>query len=146
MDVYRAPMRSRLDEVDPALALERALAGGRCGVGGRLARAPRDAAEAVAGTSVEYDDRTARRLERFIEVPDGAVVWTRDGDGMFHRGVLAGPWSYDPTPAAWAADLVHVRPCEWAAPVAEHRVPAPVAATFRRGGRNFQRIRALDGL
>ncbi len=140
---YRAPMRSRLDSVDPDLAVERALDLGLVGVGGRLSSPPRDLAEAVAGVSDEHDERVARRLERFAAVPDGAEVWTRDPAGLFHRGRVEGAWRYDADPAAHDADLAHVRPCAWEPPVAEHQVPAAVAATFRRGGRNFQRIRTL---
>ena len=136
-------MRSRSDEVDWGLAVERALDLGVVGVGGRLPSPPTDAADAVARVSDEHDDRVARRLERFIAVPDGAEVWTRDPAGLFHRGVLTGPWRYDADPAAYAVDLTHVRPCAWEPGArAEHELPVAVAATFRRGGRNFQRIRA----
>lgn len=48
--VYRAPMRSRHDDVDPGLAVERALASGVCGVGGRLSTPPSTLAEALART------------------------------------------------------------------------------------------------
>jgi hypothetical protein len=124
---YRAPMHSRLDEVDRWLAVERALRLGLVGMGDRSG-----------------DERTAARLERFRSVPDGAEVWTRDEDGLFHRGVVTGRWHYDDSPEAYDADLRHVRPCDWdASPLEERRVPAAVAATFRRGGRNFQRVRAL---
>jgi len=137
-------MRSRLDTVDAGLAVERALDLGLVGVGGRLSSPPRDRADAVARVSDEHDDRVARRLERFIAVADGAEVWTRDPAGLFHRGVLTGPWHYDTDPAAYDTDLTHVRPCRWdGEALAEHQVPAAVAASFRRGGRNFQRIRAL---
>ena len=65
---------------------------------------------------------------------------------MFRSGTLTGPWRYDADPAAYEADLVNVRDCDWADdPRPEHRVPAAVAATYRRGGRNFQRIRAAEG-
>ena len=144
MSSYRAPMRSRIDDVDAGLAVERALDLGVVGVGGRLTSAPEDAGDAVARVCDEHDERVARRLERFIAVPDGAEVWTRDPAGLFHRGVVTGPWRYDDSPAAYAVDLAHVRPCSWEpGALAEHELPAAVAATFRRGGRNFQRIRAL---
>jgi len=137
-------MRSRIDDVDAALAVERALDLGVVGVGGRLSNPPRDSADALARVSEEHDERVARRLERFIAVPDGAEVWTRDPAALFHRGVVTGPWRYDADPAAYAVDLTHVRPCSWEpGALAEHQLPTAVAATFRRGGRNFQRIRAL---
>lgn len=118
-------MRSRREDVDPWAAVERALERGLCGMG------------AVT------DERAARRRDRFAAVPDGAVVWTRDPDGRYVRGVLTGPLEADRAPAALEADLVHVRPCRWSEPVEEHHVPTAVAATYARGGRNFQRIRAL---
>jgi hypothetical protein len=141
--VYRAPLRSRRDEVDHDLAVERALALGLCGLGGRLSSVPRGLADALTETETAYGERVARRLERFAAVPDAAQVWTWSPAGPFHRGWLTGPWSYDGSGAAAALDLVHVRPCDWdPEPWDEHRLPAAVAHAFRRGGRNFQRIRA----
>jgi hypothetical protein len=137
---FRAPMRSRLLEDDGA-AVERALGLGVVGLGGRLSATPHDLADAVARTAAEHGERTAARLERFAAASDGDLVWTRDASGTYFRGVLAGPWRYDDAPAAVAVDLVHLRPCSWepAAP------PDAVLATFARGGRNWQRIRALGG-
>ncbi|WP_182523412.1 GAF domain-containing protein [Nocardioides dongkuii] len=142
--VYRAPMRSRRDDVDHGAAVERALALGLCGVGGRLEGRPRDAADAVAMTDAAHGERVARRLERFQGLPDGTVVWTRTPDGRYARGTLTGPWRHAPDPAAYDLDLVHVRPCAWDEPVEEHRVPAAVVATYRRGGRNLQRVRGAE--
>ncbi|MFA5709527.1 GAF domain-containing protein [Mycolicibacterium sp.] len=141
--VYRAPLRSRRDDVDPALAFDRAMAVGLCGFGGVLRPAPRDLATALRLAAEQYDPRTGARIERFAAVAVGALVWTRDPDGLFWLGQLTGPWTYDADPAAATADLVHVRNCDWTdRPLVEHEVPAAVLATFRRGGRNFQRIRA----
>ena len=115
--VYRAPMRSRSDDIDWAATLERAFALGLVGVGDI--------------------DGNERRVERFADVDDGAFVWTRDASGFYRVGRIDGPYRYDEGGAA--VDLVHVRPCRWSRPVPEHRVPAAVLATFARGGRNFQR-------
>ncbi|ONI67473.1 GAF domain-containing protein [Kribbella sp. ALI-6-A] len=140
--VHRAPMRSRREDVPVGLAVDRALELNVCGVGGVLVPPPRSLDEAVEGLATAYDDRTARRLRRFSEVPDGAFVWTRESDGLYRLGRLAGPWEYDASPGAVAADLVHVRPCEWARRAfTENDVPAAAAYSFSRGGRNFQRIR-----
>lgn len=141
--VYRAPMRSRRDDVDHAAAVERALVTGVVGVGGRLSRVPVDLDDAVRLTDQEHGERTARRLERFAAVGEGATVWTRSADGL-HVGQVVGPWRYDASPEAHALDLVNVRDCAWEPdPVPPGRVPAAVTATFARGGRNFQEIRAL---
>ena len=120
--VYRCPLRSRRDDVDPALALDRAMTLGLCGFGGD-----------------SDGERLARRVERFAAVPDGAFVWTRDVDGLYLLGRIEGPYVYDAE--GESADLVHVRPCHWRPePVTESRCPAAVVATFGRGGRNFQQI------
>ncbi len=144
MPQFRAPMRSRRDDVDPALAVARALEHGLVGMGGALREPPASLAEALAELSESYDERFARRVERFAAVPDGALVWTRDRDGLLWSGRIVGRWRYDHDPAALAADLVHVRPVRWSdSGLEEHRAPAAVVASFGRGGRNFQRIRAL---
>ena len=124
--VYRAPMRSRRDDVDPQLAVDRAHALGLCGFGG------------------DHDAvRLARRIERFAEVADGSFVWTRDADGLYWLGRVGGPYSYDA--GGESVDLVHVRPCRWlTTPVVESQAPPAVVATFGRGGRNFQQTHGAD--
>ncbi|MDT5012136.1 MAG: hypothetical protein QOH57_3753 [Mycobacterium sp.] len=124
--VYRAPMRSRSDAVDPTATIERALRLGRCGFGS-LVNNPSD------------EDRLARRIDRFAEVDDGSFVWTRDADGLFWLGRVCGPYFYDSDSDAASVDLTYVRPCDWLPePLIEQNVPAAVVATFSRGGRNFQ--------
>jgi len=135
---YRAPLWSRLDDVDRAEAVSWALERQLCGVGGRLEVAPRDLDEAVSLVALSWDARVAARLRRFAEVESGATVWTRDGEGLFYVGELVGPWRYDPRRTAYEVDLAHVRPCRWSAGSVEP--PPTVLASFGRGGRNFQRI------
>ncbi|MCL3818091.1 GAF domain-containing protein [Aeromicrobium wangtongii] len=118
-------MRSRRDDVDHAAAVERALRLGLVGMG-----------EAT-------DERAERRLDRFIAAPDGAFVWTRDGDGAAYLGRITGPWRRDEDGAA--VDLVNVRDCDWVVePVDPGLIPAAVAQTFARGGRNFQQTHPGD--
>jgi hypothetical protein len=113
--VFRAPMRAREHDAPPGAGAEYGLAHGIVGIG--------DTAEA--------------RISRFGAVPDGAFVWTRDTDSAYWLGRIAGPLRpADPS----AAGLTHVRDADWLdRPFGEHDVPAGVAATFARGGRNFQR-------
>lgn len=123
--VYRAPLRSRRDDVDHVLAVERALRLGIVGMG-----------EAT-------DERAERRLDRFAAVPDGAFVWTRHPDGRLFLGRITGPHRRDDDGAD--VDLVNVRPCDWIAePVDPILIPAAVTQTFARGGRNLQRIHPGD--
>ena len=144
-DVYRAPMRSRRDDVIPGLAVQRALAMDVCGIGGLLAPPPVDLSEALDATERTYGDPAARRLERFTQVLDGSFVWSRDADGLYLLGRIDGPWRYDSSPEAAAVDLVHLRDCEWLdVPVAERDVPPATVHTFARGGRNFQQTHHPD--
>lgn len=138
---YRAPMRSRDDAVPQGAAVERALALGVVGTGGRVDGVPATLADALAAVDSRHGERAARRIERFAALPDGTFVWTRDVDGNAWLGRLRGPWRYDGSDDAVEVDLVHVRDCAWLpAPVAAAEVPAAVRATFARGGRNGQRI------
>ncbi|MET1036706.1 MAG: GAF domain-containing protein [Aeromicrobium sp.] len=118
-------MRSRRDDVDHAAAVDRALRVG------------------VVGMGEATDDRAERRLERLVAAPEGAFVWTRRPDGAVHVGRVTGPWRHDDAGAD--VDLVNVRDCDWIAePVDRALVPAAVAQTFARGGRNFQQIHPGD--
>lgn len=142
---YRAPMRSRDEDVVDGPAVERALALGVCGMGGRLDGAPDSIAEALVAVDALFGERMARRLERFASVAEGAFVWTRDSDGHLWLGRITGPWCYDASAEARAVDLVHVRACEWLdRPVDPAVVPAGVHETFARGGRNWQSISRAD--
>lgn len=143
--VFRAPMRSRDDDVPTGLAVDRALARGVCGVGGRLDVVPDSLTIALVAVDARHGERIAARLERFADVPDGAFVWARDAEGAFWLGRLAGPWAYDPSPEASAVDLVHVRACDWLdRPVEPAAVPSGVHESFARGGRNWQSITRAD--
>lgn len=143
MPVYRAPMRSRNDAVPRGIGAERGLALGVCGIGGALSPAPRSLEEALVLADAQSGIRLAWRIERFAKAPIGAYTWTRDIDGLSYLGRLTGPWTYDASEGARAADLVHVRPCDWILePIAEGLIPGAVQAAFGRGGRNWQRIRA----
>lgn len=115
-------------------------------MGGRLAHPPESLSDALTAADAQLGERSARRIERFAAVADGAFVWTRDVDGNAWLGRLEGPWRYDATPDAFGVDLVHVRDCDWlAAPVSPAEIPPGVRVAFARGGRNWQRIRA-DGV
>ncbi len=141
--VLRAPMRSRTDALDDGRGARFGLAAGVVGMGGALDRAPGDAVEAVALLE-RLDERASARLRRFAAVPDGSFAWTLTDAGL-HLGQITGGYRYDDSPAARAADVVHVRPCAWLpAPVPDDEVPAAVHHTFERGGRNLQRVHPGD--
>jgi len=116
--VFRAPMRARGHDAPAGAGAEHGVAHGIVGIG--------DTAEA--------------RISRFAATPDGAFVWTRDTDGTYWVGRIAGPLRPADPAAHDAAGLTHVRAADWLErPFGEHDIPAGIAATFARGGRNFQR-------
>ncbi len=121
--IYRAPMRARdRDDVAPGAGAEFGLEHGLVGMG--------------EGSS----EKAGRMVSRFADLPAGVFVWTRTRDGGYRLGRIAGEYRHIDTPAARAVGIHHVRPAEWLDhPFGDDDVPPAVAATFARGGLNFQR-------
>jgi hypothetical protein len=98
-------------------------------------------AHGVVGIGPGRGDKAARMLHAFASLPEGVFVWTRDRAGGYHLGRIAGALREDRSAAARAVGLTHLRPADWLdRTFGESEVPAAVARTFARGGRNFQRI------
>ena len=120
--IYRAPMRARDRDAPDGAGARHGLRHGLVGIGD------------VPG------EKGARMLERFAKLPDGTFVWTRAAEGKYHLGRIAGPSRYDDSAAAREVGIHHVRPATWIdRPFGPDEVPAAVAQTFARGGRNLQR-------
>jgi len=127
--VFRAPMRARDRDLPAGAGGEHGVEHGIVGIG-----------------DVEKTDgeKGRRMLQRFCELPDGVFVWTR-GERFYFLGRIAGPCRRDDSAAAKEVGIHNVRPADWhERPFGEHEVPAKVAATFTRGGRNFQRTHGED--
>ena len=119
---YRAPMRARDRDLPPGTGAEHGIARGLVGIGD----SPGEKGERMVGS--------------FAGVDEASFVWTRSTDGRYHLGRIRGPWRFDDSPEARATGIVHVRPATWLErSFDETEVPVAVAATFARGGRNFQR-------
>ncbi len=140
--IYRAPVRARdRNDVPAGVGADHAVQRGLVGIGDALPAVPESLDDAIDAASETHGAKAGRMLERFADLPDGTLVWTRTSDGMFHLGRLAGRWRYDDSPAARGVGIHHVRPARWLEPLfAAHEVPAAVVATFARNGRNLQRI------
>ncbi len=70
-------------------------------------------------------------VRAFIDLPEGALVWTRDpDDGTFYLAEICGPWTYFDDSEATAADLHNVRPVNMVACPVPTQVPVPVANAF----------------
>lgn len=112
------------------------------GTGEPLESVPGDLDQAVFETSRQHSEKSARMLERFAGLESGVLVWTRTGDDEFRLGMIEGPWRYEDSGETGQTGICQVRSASWLPQVFTHAsVPSGVAATFNRGGRNFQRIR-----
>jgi hypothetical protein len=138
--IFRAPMRSRVVQACPGAGAEYAIGRGVVGIGEAVERRPASVAEAVLAVAQAHGERAGRLLARFAALPDGSFVWTRERDGTFRLGRISGVWRYDDSPAAHQVGIHHVRRTVWSPRrFADGDVPAAVARTFARGGRNLQR-------
>jgi hypothetical protein len=134
-------MRARDRDVAAGLGAVHGLEQRLVGIGDVLAEPPATLDEAVCAAAQEHGAKAGRMVRRFAELPEGTFVWTRAPEGIYHLGRIAGPWRYDDSEGAAAVGIHHVRPALWLdRPVGPDDVPAAVAATFARGGRNLQRI------
>jgi hypothetical protein len=134
-------MRSRVAAVGPGEGADVALAGGVVGIGERVEPSPTTVAAAVLALTMEHGEKAGRMLHRFAELPDGGFVWTRQSDGLYRLGCIAGAWRYDDSQPARTVGIHHVRPAVWSSHrFSDEAAPAAVVQTFARGGRNFQRI------
>ena len=142
--VYRAPMRARELDAGPydgaAFGLERGLVG----IGDALEPPPESLGEAIELATMSLSSKQGRMLERFAALPSGTLVWTRADDDDFRLGRLSGEWRYADDEGAQATGIHHVRTAEWGPATPRDAIPAAVAATFDRGGRNLQRINDAD--
>ncbi len=137
-------MRARDRDAAPGAGGEHGVEQGLVGVGDALPAAPETLDEAIEAAAREHGQKAGRMLRRFAEIPEGAFVWTR-GERAYFLGRIAGPWRYDDSASAREVGIHHVRTADWLKrPFSEHELPAEVAATFARGGRNFQRTHGDD--
>jgi hypothetical protein len=143
--IYRAPMRSREGDAPAFDGARFAVEHGLVGIGGPLEIEPEDLDEAVEVTAVTHGPKPGRMLERFAALSDGTLVWTRTGEEEYRLGRIGGPWRWDSSAAARTTGIQNVRDAVWLPRTfGPDEVPAAVAATFARGGRNLQRTHDAD--
>jgi hypothetical protein len=135
-------MRSRSSPAAAGEGADAGVARDVVGIGERLVAAPQSPAQAVLAAAEAWGEKAGRMVSRFIGLPSGSYVWTRQSDGLYRLGRITGPWRYDDSAAARATGIHHVRPTDWLpSRFGDDAVPDAVAQTFARGGRNLQRIR-----
>ncbi len=82
---------------------------------------------------------TVRRFGRDAQV--GNFIWTRDLQGRFRLGQLAGPYRYVNNAKARATDTHQVRRCDWAQrPLGDLQVPGGIIRAFSGTSSSFERI------
>lgn len=140
--VVRAPMRARDRDLPQGAGAAFGVARGLVGTGDALPAAPPQLDAAVLAATHVHGEKAGRMLSRFAALPVGTLAWTRLGDDDHRLGRIEGPWRYADDREAAAAGIHHVRPARWLARTfTSAELPAAVAATFARGGRNLQRVR-----
>jgi hypothetical protein len=133
-------MRSRVREVPAGAGADFGVAHGLVGIGEALDGCPRSLSDAILAVAQMHGEKAGRMVARFGELPDGTFVWTRQLDGAYRLGRIRGAWRYDDSAAAREVGIHHVRPTVWSPRrFGDDDVPAAVARTFARGGRNLQR-------
>ncbi len=139
--IYRAPMRARdRDDLPAGTGAEFGLEHGVVGIGDVLPAPPATFDDAVTAAVAHHGEKAGRMLRRFADLPVDSFVWTRTTDGTFYLGRITGGWRYDDSADAKAVGIPHVRATQWLdQPFGTLEVPAAVAETFGRGGRNLQR-------
>ena len=87
------------------------------------------------GIGAGADERYARRLHRFAELPEGVFVWTRDRAGGYRLGRITGPVRDDHSVAAQAVGFATFL-ARWTGSRGLRRVQVPNGGgeDVRRGG------------
>lgn len=138
-------MRARDRDAPEGAGAAFGVAHGLVGTGDELDDPPTTIDEAVAAAADRHGEKAGRMLRAFAALPDGTFVWTREAEGAYRLGRIAGPWRYDDSPAAREVGIHHVRPARWLpATFDDERTPAGVLHTYGRGGRNLQRTHDED--
>jgi hypothetical protein len=141
LPIFRAPMRAHNVETPAGAGADFGVARGLVGIGEFVGTTPESLAEAVSALAAANGEKAGRALLRFAGLPAGTCVWTQVADGSYRLGRLRGPWRYDTSAAAHKVGIHHVRRTLWlSSRFGSRDVPAAVARTFARGGRNLQRI------
>lgn len=77
--------------------------------------------------------RLASSVRAMHDLPDGALIWTRDPTGRYYIGQVCGPWRYLAGDEPRHFDIHNVRPARIVACDLKSAVPRPVAKAFSRG-------------
>jgi hypothetical protein len=133
-------MRSRVRDVPAGAGADFGVAHGLVGIGEALDGCPQSLPDAILAVTQVHGEKAGRMVARFADLPDGTFVWTRQLDGAYRLGRIRGTWRYEDSAAAREVGIHQVRPTVWSPRrFGDDDVPAAVARTFARGGRNLQR-------
>ena len=123
---------------DRAATLQFCLDGGFLGVGWGVDPGTVDWATYTKGAN-DYYGSVNPSVRAIHDLPDGALIWTRDTKGAYYLAQVQGPWRYLPGKEARRLDMRNVRPAHIVRCGVDAVVPGKVANAFR-APRALQRI------
>ena len=90
--------------------------------------------------AIERDGVVHAAVREIYDLPDGALIWTRDcDDGVYYLAKVTGPWQYLHDHAADSCGMHNVRPVRMVACESASQVPSSIVGCFI-GGWVIQRI------
>jgi len=125
--LYRLHIKT--DGEDRAAVFEFCRDGGFLGVGWAVGDRPLDWGGYEA-RAVAQDGGVNPSVRAIHEMPDGALIWTRDTRGAYYLARVLGGWRYLHDERAAACDMRNIRPVLMLACGVESRVPGAVLSSF----------------
>jgi hypothetical protein len=146
--IWRTKLRSLKPGVDHVRQLAYCLDGGRVGVGWGIEELATGTplADVVAAIRAKdergWGSQAASTVRLFgEEARVGDFIWTRDLEGRFRLGQIAGPYRYDNSSKAAEVDIHQVRKATWAQrPLGDLEVPGAIIRAFSGTSTSFSRM------
>ena len=138
--LYRLHVKTACDDREGTLRF--CLDGGFLGVGWAAGSDVADWASYRKAAARRYG-RVASSVRAMHDLPDGALIWTRDPEGGYYIGRVCGPWRYLVGDEPSYFDIHNVRPARIVACALKSAVPRSVQKAFSRG-QALQRVHDAD--
>ncbi|MGH2853637.1 MAG: hypothetical protein ACRDLF_05540 [Solirubrobacteraceae bacterium] len=146
--IWRTKLRSLKPGVNHAKQFAYCVDGGRVGIGWGIEKLPTgtslaEVVAAIHATELPGWGRRAASTVRLFgeEAAVGDFVWTRDLEGRFRLGRIAGGYRYENSAKAEAMDIHQVRKTDWAdQPLGDLEVPVAIIRAFSGTSTSFSRM------
>lgn len=143
--IWRTKLRSLKPGVDHAKQVAHCIEGGRVGIGWGIEElrsgALLDEVLAAIEARPDWGPQAVWTVRRFArEAKVGEFIWTRDLEGRFRLGRIAGRYRYVNSAKAREVDTHQVRKAEWAPrPLGDLEVPGGIIRGFSGTSTSFER-------